>query len=154
MLVLEPDGQLTAVGPRAERTVVVPDLALSNLVELWCGDGRAYLIGLKGRAVWYAVPSEGRLTKILELDRLDLQGSYDPGGLHRVEFHELPDGDLLIVYEFGLARLGRDGSVGWQAAHHDITARLDRIADGIAWLLSESGPLGFRLTDGGAMDAS
>lgn len=91
----------------------MPDLALSNLVELWCGDGRAYLVGLKGRAVWYAVPSEGRLGEVLELDRLDLWGGYDPGGLHRVEFHELPDGDLLIVHEFGLSPpgAGREGTL-------------------------------------------
>jgi hypothetical protein len=113
VLVLEPDGHLTAAGHGAERRVVVPDLALSNLVELWCGDGRAYLVGLKGRAVWYAVPSEGRLGEVLELDRLDLWGGYDPGGLHRVEFHELPDGDLLIVHEFGLSPpgAGREGTL-------------------------------------------
>lgn len=154
VLVLEPDGRLTAAGSGTEQTVVVPDLALSNLVEVWCGDGHAYLVGLKGRAVWFAVPSEGRLAEVLELDRLDLRGGYDPGGLHRVEFHELPDGDLLIVHELGLARLGRDGRAPWQAAHDDITARLDRVTDGVAWLLSESGPLGFRLADGRAVVAS
>jgi len=126
---------------------------LSYLVELWSGDACAYLVGLEGRAVWFAVPSEGRLAQVLELDRLDLRGGYDPGGLHRVEFHVLPDGDLLIVHEFGLARLGRDGCACWQAAHGDITARFDRTADGAAWLLSESGPLGFRLADGHAVVA-
>lgn len=148
VLTLEPDGRLTAAGPGAKRTVTVPDFALSDPVEMWCMDSSAYLVGLKGRAVWFAVPSEGVLAEVLELDRLDLRGGYDPGGLHRIEFHELAEGDVLIIYEFGLARLGPDGSARWQAAHDDITARLDHITAGIAWLHSESGPLRVRLADG------
>ena len=44
-------------------------------------------------------PKKGRLEKIAELDRLDLRGKYDPGGLHRIEFQPLPDGDLVILHE-------------------------------------------------------
>ena len=47
---------------------------------------------------------------MLELDRLDLRGSHDPGGLHRIGFHELADGDLLIIHELGLAWLGLMGA--------------------------------------------
>lgn len=151
-LTLEPDGRVTVSSPGgAERTALVPDLALSNWVDLWCGEDHAYFIGLEGREVWFAMPSAGLLAKVMELERLDLRGSYDPGGLHRIEFHELAGGDLLIVHEFGLARVGPDGSARWQAVHDDLTARLDRIADGVAWLLSESGPLGFNLADGRAV---
>jgi|SRR5215472_9710587 len=149
VLALEPDGRITASGTGgAEQTVVVPDLTLSRLVELWCGDAHAYLVGLKGKSVWFAVPSKGLLTEVLELDRLDLRGSYDPGGLHRVEFRELDDGGVLIVHELGLARLGPDGSARWQKAHDDLTARLDRVDEGIAWFRGESGLFGFRLANG------
>jgi hypothetical protein len=127
---------------------MVPDLALSNLVELWCRGGHAYLVGLKGKPVWFTIPSEGVLTEVLELDRLDLRGHYDPGGLHRVEFRELDDGDLLIVHELGLARLGPNGCARWQKAHDDMTARFHRLDGGIAWFRGESGLFGFRLSDG------
>jgi hypothetical protein len=149
ILTFEPDGRLTAAGPSgAEYTVVVPDFALSNLVELWCADGHVYVVGLAGRAVWFAVPSKGLLAEVLELDRLDLRGSYDPAGLHRIEFHKLADGDLLLIYELGLARLGHDGNARWQRVHDDMTAHFDRIAGGAAWLRGESGPFGFMLASG------
>jgi hypothetical protein len=150
VLALEPGGRITVSGAGgAEQTVVAPDLALSNQVELWCRSGRAYLVGLKAKAVWFTIPSQGVLTEVLQLDRLDLRGHYDPGGLHRVGFRELQDGDLLIVHELGLARVGPDGSVQWQQVHDDLTARLDRLDEGIAWFFGESGLFGFRLSDGG-----
>lgn len=85
---------------------------------------------------------------MLELDRLDLRGHYDPGGPHSVEFRELPDGDLLIVHELGLARVGPDGNARWQQIHDDLTARLHRLDEGIAWFRCESGRFGFWLSDG------
>lgn len=149
VLTFEPDGRLTAAGSSGvEHTVVAPDLALSDQVEVWCGGGRAYVVGLAGKAVWFAIPSKAVLTEVLELDRLDLRRSYDPGGLHHVDFHELADGDLLIIHELGLARLGRDGSVRWHRGHNDLTAQFDRIADSTAWFQSESGHFGFMLSDG------
>jgi hypothetical protein len=151
-LTLKPDGRVTMSDLGGiERTALVPDLALSNWVNLWRGDDHMYFIGEKGRELWFAMPAAGLLAKVMELDRLDLRDRYDPGGLHRIEFRELADGDLLIVHECGLARTGPDGSARWQAVHDDITARLERIADGVAWLLGESGPAGFTLDDGRAV---
>lgn len=151
-LTLEPDGRVTMSGPGGtERTALVPDIALSNWVDLWCGDDRMYFVGQQGRELWFVMPSAGLLAKVMELERMDLRGRYDPGGLHRVEFRELADGDLLIVHECGLARVGADGNARWQAVHDDITARLDHVADGVAWLLTESGPAGFELAGGRAV---
>lgn len=149
VLALEPGGRITvSSADGAKQTAMSPDLALSNQVELWCRGGHAYLVGLKAKAVWFTIPSRGVLTAVLQLDRLDLRGHYDPGGLHRVEFRELQDGDLLIVHEFGLARVGPDGSVRWQQVHDDLTARLNRLDGGIAWFFGEPGVFGFRLSDG------
>jgi hypothetical protein len=155
VLAFEPDGRVKVSGPQgAEQSESAPDLALSNFVEVWCDGGHAYFVGLEGRTVWFARPSEGQLTQVLKLDRLDLRDSYDPGGLHRVEFHELADGDLLIVYELGLARLGPDGKARWQGAHDQLSAHFVRIADGIAWLRGESGTFGFRLADRRPVESS
>ena len=155
VLTFEPDGRVKVSGPRGvEQSVSAPDLALSNFVEFWCGGGHAYFAGLEGRTVWFARPSEGQLTQVLKPDRLDLRDSYDPGGLHRIEFHELPDGDLLIVYELGLARLGPDGKARWQGVHDQLSAHFDRIADGVAWLRGEFGTFGFRLADGRPVEGS
>lgn len=147
-ITLEPDGWVTAAGPGGtEASVLVPELARSSAVELWCGEDYAYFVGPKDRSVWFARPAVGYLAKVLELDRLDLRGGYDPGGLHRVEFVEVAN-DLLIVYEFGLARVGPDGNTRWQKAHDDLTARLDRVAGEVVWLTGESGSFGFKLADG------
>lgn len=148
-LAFEPDGRLIAVDPSgAEYTVSVPDLAFSNLVEVWCRNGHAYVIGLASKAVWFAIPAKGQLTEVLELGRLDLRGRYDPGGLHRIEFHDLTDGDLLIIHELGLARLGPDGNARWQRAHDDMTAHLDDLTESTVWFRGESGLFGFALADG------
>jgi hypothetical protein len=132
--------------------VTVPDLGLSNLVEVYCGDGYAYLAGLKGRTVWFARPADRQLAEVLKLDRLDLQGGYDPGGLHYIEYRELPSGDLLLSYEFGLARLTPDGTVRWHKVHDQLPARFEYIADGVVWLSGEYGRLGFRLDDGRSVE--
>jgi hypothetical protein len=133
---------------RPEQSVVSPDLTLSNFVELWCTEGFAYFVGLKGRTLWYANGSTGELASTIELDRLDLRGAYDPGGLHRVEFHELSDGDLLIVYEFGLARLSSDGKARWQQVHDQASSHFERVANGVVWFRGEYEPFGFNLEDG------
>ncbi len=155
VLAFEPGGRVKVSGPQgAEQSGSAPDLALSNFVEVWCDGGHAYFAGLEGTTVWFARPSEGQLTPVLKLDRLDLRDGYDPGGLHRVEFHELADGDLLIVYELGLARLGSDGKARWQGVHDQLSAHFVRIADGVAWLCGEFGTFGFRLIDGRPVENS
>lgn len=149
-LTFEPDGNvaMSGQGGASQRSALVPDLALSNYVELWCGDDYAYFVGLEGRAAWFARPALGELTEVLKLDRLDLSGHYDPGGLRGVQFRELPDGDVLIVYELGIARVRPDGNVRWHHSHDDLTAHIDRIADGIVWWRGESQEFGYALTDG------
>ena len=130
------------------RTVVSPELALSLWVELWCGDTFIYFVGEKGRSVWYADVTVPVLRKTTELERLDFGGGYDPGGLHRVEFNKLGDDDLLLLYELGLARLTASGETLWQRVHDQLPARLDRVADGVIWLLGEYEPFGFAVSDG------
>jgi hypothetical protein len=149
-LAFESGGQVSMSGPAGvpRRSASVPDLALSNYVELWCGGEYAYFAGLEGRAVWFARPDTGELAEILELDRLDLSGHYDPGGLHDVGFRELPDGDVLIVYELGVARVRPDGTVCWHRSHDDLTAHVARIADGVIWWAGESQEFGYSLADG------
>jgi hypothetical protein len=82
------------------------------------------------------------------LDRLDLWGKYDPGGLHRIEFQPLPDGDLVILHEVGLARVAPEGELLWQSVHDQLSARLKHLDQAAIWLQDEGEPFGFRLDDG------
>jgi hypothetical protein len=144
-----PDGRVRLSSPGGlQAAVTVGDLAASNFVELWCGDGWGCFVGQKGKSVWYANPSAGELRRVLELARLDLSEGYDPGGLHRVEFVELATGSILIVHELGLALLGSDGHARWQQMHDQISAHFDRIDSAAVWFRGEHEPFGFDLADG------
>lgn len=145
----EEDGRVALIGPEGRETSVsVPEHKLSNFIELWCGPGWACFVGSKSRSLWCVWPASGTLACVGELERLDLRGRYDPGGLHRVEFHELPGGDLLVVYEFGLARLTAAGRLCWQQVHEQLTAHLDGVEAGVAWFQGEDERFGFRVDNG------
>jgi hypothetical protein len=131
-----------------DRTIHVPDLGLSNFVELWCAPDAAFFVGQKGRGLWHVDPVRARARQVATLNRLDLAGRYDPGGLHRVKFDELDDGDLLIVHELGVLRVARGGSCRWQQSHDQLGARVERIADGVVWFKGEYESFGFDLVDG------
>lgn len=144
-----PSGEVTVSAHSVpESKKKAPDLLLSNFVELWCSDDWACFVGERGKTVWFARPSMGVLTKATELDRLDLEDGYDPGGLHNIEFLQLPGGDLLIVYELGLVRIGSDGICRWQQVHDQLSAHINRVVDGIAWFQGEYEDFGFDLGDG------
>ncbi len=106
------------------------------------------LSGRKSKALWGVWPAIGKLSEVARLSRLDLSGHYDPGGLHRVDFQELHGGDLLVVYEMGLARIDPNGSLCWQQVHDQLTARLDRLDGEVAWFHGEYEQFGFHLVDG------
>lgn len=146
-LYFDADGHVTVSNGR-HRTSASTDTNRSNLIELWCGDDSMYFVGEKGSALWFARPSSAELAKVLDLDRLDLVGAYDPGGFHRVEFHELDDADLLLVYELGVARCSTDGRVQWHYVHDQLTARLRTIGDGFAIFDDEAGSFVLDLNDG------
>lgn len=132
----------------ADDSVVSKDLALESSVVYWCGDEYGYFVGMKGTSLWYVKPSRGRVVKAGELDRLDLQDAYDPGGLHRVTFLELETGDLLLVHELGLARLAPSGEVAWQRTHDRLTAHLEQVDTAAVWFQDEDGRFGFDLAAG------
>jgi hypothetical protein len=68
----------------------------------WCGDNWGCLVGEDGRDLWCFWPKERRLERVAELNRLDFRGGIDPGRFRRVEFHELTNSDLLIIYELSM----------------------------------------------------
>jgi hypothetical protein len=103
--------------------VEVPDLAGSNFLEVWEGQGWCCLIGLKGKTAIVIHCDQAQLRTVGPIERLDLGSSYDPGGFERIDFVDLPGGDVLIVHEIGVARVGSDGSLKWQRTHDDLTAR-------------------------------
>ena len=147
-IILRPPATIEVVGLAGQTSMTVPCLEASNFVEMWCGDAWCAVIGLKGKSLLIARPALGTLTVVGELNRLDLEGGYDPGGLERIEFHELPDGDLLLIHEFGAARVSPSDGLKWQRAHDDLTARVSEVGDHIVWLQGERDRFGYRLSDG------
>ena len=126
------------------------DLCNSGEIEVMEGGGILCLVGSEGSEVIVAVPGEGRVAVVGTLDRLDMSDSYDPGGLHRVEMHELPgSADVLIEYEFGIARLdASERKLAWQKVHGDLTNRVTGLSDDCVWLVGENVRFGHRLSDG------
>lgn len=147
-LTFDPDGSVTVSSGDGFRTVQLPGLARSAVVEVWCGAGVAFFVGEMDSSVWYVRAAERRITKATDVDRLDLAGGYDPGGLHRVEFRELEGGDVLLVYELGLACLSADGTCRWHPSHDELAARVERLSDGAVWLQGEHGAFGFHVGTG------
>lgn len=126
----------------------LPDLQSSSLVTVQCHRGRLFALGEKSAVVWVADPHALTVRETARLDRLDYEGRYDPGGMHRIEFHELGDGDLLVEFELGVARLSAGGDLRWQRVHDDVTARVVTIGPNDVVLKAESDTLVVRLTDG------
>lgn len=71
--------------PRAET-----DLAGSSHLAYWSGQDWCCAIGLQGRDVLIIRLAEQCAVVGGQLDRLDFHDGYDPGGLHRIEIHDLP----------------------------------------------------------------
>jgi hypothetical protein len=147
-ITVTPPDAITVSGPGGEASLTVPDLAEGDSVEVWCGDDWCCLVGEKSKALLVARPAAGSLTIAGELERLDFEGGYDPGGMHRVEFYELPGGDVLLVHELGVARVSPDAGVVWQRGHDDITARVDVIESDAVWLQGENDRFAYSLQDG------
>jgi len=140
------DQVVVSFDDRQER-LVVPGLARSNFVEVWANERWACLIGLRAREI--VVCSESGSVEIAgELARLDLGAGYDPGGLERIEFHEVDDENLLIEYEVGVALVSCTTGLVWQRVHNDVTCRLQHIEDEVAWIACEQDSFGYRIADG------
>ena len=125
-----------------------PGLSKSNYLEAWRGQGWCCLVGLRSRTAIVIHPEQAQLHMIGPIERLDLGGGYDPGGLERVEFIELSCGDLLIVHEIGVARVGHEGSLKWQRTHDDLTARHCDLQDDVIWFEGEHDRFGFHVLTG------
>jgi hypothetical protein len=114
-------------------------------IQVWCGDGWLCVIGLKDSEVWWASWPPLTFRVLGQVERLDL--GYDPGGMHSIEWDGLDDG-VLLVWEFGLARITTSGSILWQRRHDEYRAWAQEISNGIVWMRAEWGRFGFRLADG------
>jgi hypothetical protein len=147
-IIVDPPATLRVVGPGGHSTVVLDGLGRSNYVEVWCSEHWCLLMGARDRNLVLVRPHEGTAEVLGQLDRLDLDDVYDPGGLERVAFHELSDGDVLVEHEVGLARVSPDRGLVWQRVHDDLTARVSQITDEAVWLHGESDRFGYNLVDG------
>jgi hypothetical protein len=123
---------------------------IKRTAVVWPNNGWACFIGHDGETGVYAVlPSDMRITLVGAVERLDLTGHYDPGGLHHVNFVDVGN-DVLLVHEFGVARVARDGIV-WSQTHGDLSAQLIGELDEHIWLKNDvegEGKFGYALADG------
>lgn len=132
----------------ARSSVVVPGLQEGGWLEVWCGEDWCCFVGLQSSSLLVAQPGGGRVVVAVELDRLEMGDHYDPGGLGFVEFHPIFGADVLVVYEHGVARIGRDGLV-WHRVHFDLSARVVEVTAEVVWFCAEADDrFGFRLSDG------
>lgn len=150
VLRFEPPDRLVVIGVTRSSSLRVPGLCLSDWMEGWCGRDWCCLIGWQDRTVVVALPAMGEVEAIGDLDRLDLSGSYDPGGLYYVEFIELPCGDQLLVHELGLARISPRNGIRWQASHDCLGVRFESVEGGVVRLSCDDGRYAYRLEDGRA----
>lgn len=141
-------GQIALVTDATRASVDASRLLSDRMVAAWSNENWCCLVGFRASEVIVAVPSEGRIENAGQLDRLDLEDAYDPGGLHRVEFKPLEQDDVLLIHEFGAARISPTAGIVWQRTHRDLTARLERIDEDRAVLHAESGSFAYDLRDG------
>ena len=128
--------------------LAVPGLERSDSVEVWCGAGWCLLVGLQHPTVVAARPAEGAVVALGEIERHDLGDGSDPGGLERVEFHDLPGGDVLVVTELSVARMSPAPAIVWVRTHDDLTARVERIDEGGVCFDAGGDHFGYDLDDG------
>lgn len=127
----------------------IPGLGRSDYAAYWTDGERLLLVGLRDRGVVFADPRASVLDVIGELDRLDLYGAYDPGGLERVRFIDMSPKRIAVVFELGVAVVDLlDRSLVWQRTHDDIQAVCIGVSEGALWFEGEHGRFGFRAEDG------
>src|SRR5262249_54677341 len=122
-------GRIALVTDGTPASVAAPLLPTDGTIEAWANESWCCLVGSRSPDVIVAIPGESRIVNVGQLNRLDLEDAYDPSGLHRVDFRPLETGDLLVVYEFGVARISPDAGIVWQRVHRDLTARLESTDD-------------------------
>jgi hypothetical protein len=129
-------------------SVVVEDLADSDplvgmsFADWLCAVGSAGSSILSGTSTPLTLRIDGHL------DRLNLQGRYDPGGLYRVRLFAVGDDACLIETEIGLCQVRRGRGVCWTVVHDDLTATVLEVRGGEVVVSSESSLTRFSLSDG------
>ncbi len=123
-----------------------PDLVAGVDVVLWQGRRCGVVVGLESsRAVVLDFESGGSAAAG-PIERLRLPG-YDPGGLHRLGFHDV-DGDVLVTTEIAVARLDFHGHLVWQQVHDDLTVRAVCLDEEALWLGGQDSSFGYELGSG------
>lgn len=151
-ITFDPTGRVTLSTDASDPVSQEMRELVDNLyVIAWCDRDRVLFIGLEAKPLWIATPSTGELHVIANLDRLDLTDGYDPGGMHKITFQPLTDGDTLIIWEIGLARITGKGVLAWQKPFDETFAQLHRLSENDVWLVGENQPFGYRLSDGAAI---
>jgi hypothetical protein len=143
-----PGGRVELVQHGLTSLVSVDDLADSDQLigiswtDWMCAVGSTSASVVRGTSTPLMLGIDGQLA------RLDLDGRYDPGGLHRVRLFAVGNDSCLVDTEMGLGLVRRGVGVGWSAVHDDLTARVVRVSDSEVVVSSESSSTRLSLSDG------
>lgn len=104
--------------------IEVESLRRSNFAETWCNQGTCLVVGLAGDTLVSIEADPPRHLSWGLLHRLDLRDGYDPGGIERVQFHDLSNGTVLLEYETGIACFKVGAGLMWDVSHKDPTTHV------------------------------
>jgi hypothetical protein len=112
---------------RTVATVLDPDLADSDPLNLAIFDDWGVAAGEESSMLMFFDQVRPTLTFVTQLARLSFEGSYDPGGFHRVKFHEVDPGRCLVETEAGVCLIDQTQTIRWNYVHDDVTCRVATI---------------------------
>jgi hypothetical protein len=158
-LEIEPGTALhaSAAGASWHMPLTLEELTAFDLLY-YCvhSDGQKVFIGGLHVLVALTIDFGRHIGAKIPLRRSHIKKDWDPGGMEHMKAYPLSDSGLLVIYESGIVRFDAQWDVLWdhQLGWVHVGFYLDRVdaAEGIAWMTSEWGAIGYRLADGTVLD--
>lgn len=150
-IMIASSGVVSIASQGRQDAVGVPGFRRDTYLDAYVGEAWACVVGPRSEEVVVADFDACTIRVVGMLNRLDLilsDDHYDPGGMGRVAFHALPNDDVLIETEIGVAKLSRLRGLVWQRVHDDATCRVTELHTDLVWLTGENARFAYRLSDG------
>lgn len=120
-----------------QTSVVDADLADSDQLTVGLLMGWGLAIGQESFSLFWFDEQTKFIALAGRVSRLSFEGRYDPGGLHRVGFHELGMDSCLVETEDAISRVDRRRGITWSYVHEDVTCRVINTSEQYVTLESE-----------------
>lgn len=144
---IDRDGTVS-VGQPPLCSLEVPGFRCEDEFIVYATDSWICVFGLTAKEVVAARPDRREVAIAGQLDRLDFEGGYDPGGLHRVRVVPVDDGQIVVEYELGVAAVSKPAGLMWQHVHDDVTCVIADVAGDVIRLTCETSSMALALSDG------